>query len=118
MTTWKASGKKVLISVGGQNGNWGNVFQTAGGITNFATTIRNIVGEYHLDGVDLDIESFEQTSTETAELIIEVKKKIQQLGNKLLVVSPQCGTIYQGVAVPDPTTNGGNYWNHFVYVVN
>jgi hypothetical protein len=107
----------VLISVGGQNGNWASVFSAAGGVNNFATSLKDIVGKYNLDGVDLDIESFEQTSTATADLIVQVKQKLLQLGQKILVVSPQCGTIYQGVGVPDPSTNGGNYWNHFVYIV-
>ena len=103
--------------MGGQNGNWASVFSAAGGVNNFATSLKDIVGKYNLDGVDLDIESFEQTSTATADLIVQVKQKLLQLGQKILVVSPQCGTIYQGVGVPDPSTNGGNYWNHFVYIV-
>lgn len=52
---WKASGKNVLISVGGQNGNWGNVFASNTSATNFVNSAVDIVKRFNLDGVDLDI---------------------------------------------------------------
>ena len=53
--SWKASGKKVLISVGGQNGNWQNVFASNASRVNFIDSLVDIVKRFNLDGVDLDI---------------------------------------------------------------
>lgn len=55
VNSWQSSGKKVLISVGGQNGNWGFVFATSTSISNFVSSLANIITTYSLDGVDLDI---------------------------------------------------------------
>jgi chitinase len=52
---WQSSGKKVVISVGGQNGNWANVFANPTSINNFISTVTAVVTKYGLDGVDLDI---------------------------------------------------------------
>ena len=52
---WKAAGKKVLISVGGQNGNWQNVFASSASIDNFIASLVDLVDRFNLDGVDLDI---------------------------------------------------------------
>mgnify|MGYP002367971285 CR=1 FL=1 len=52
---WKSQGKNVLISVGGQNGNWIVIFSTPASITNFVNSIVDIVTRFNLDGVDLDI---------------------------------------------------------------
>lgn len=56
--SWQNSGKKVLISVGGQNGNWGFVFATTTNVNNFINSLAGILVKYNLDGVDLDIESY------------------------------------------------------------
>ena len=52
---WKKSGKNILISVGGQNGNWAYVFASDNSINNFINSLAEIVQKYRLDGVDLDI---------------------------------------------------------------
>lgn len=52
---WKRSGKEIIISVGGQNGNWAFVFVNENSITNFINSLVDIVQKYKLDGVDLDI---------------------------------------------------------------
>jgi chitinase len=39
------------------------------------------------------------------------------LGNKLIIVSPECVAVYQGSAVPDPDV-GGNAFNYFVPIIN
>jgi GH18 family chitinase len=52
---WQTSDKKVLISVGGQNGNWANVFASPTSINKFISSITEVVVKYGLDGVDLDI---------------------------------------------------------------
>ena len=52
---WKRRGKDVVISVGGQNGNWANVFASEASINNFVESLSNIVQKFRLSGVDLDI---------------------------------------------------------------
>ena len=52
---WKTQGKKVLISVGGQNGNWGFIFQSQQNTNNFVESIKSIISKWNLDGVDIDI---------------------------------------------------------------
>ena len=36
---WQSQGKNVIISVGGQNGNWGYIFASADSIKNFVASI-------------------------------------------------------------------------------
>jgi GH18 family chitinase len=52
---WKAAGMNVLISVGGANGNWNNVFASNASITAFVNSLVAVVTQFNLDGVDLDI---------------------------------------------------------------
>jgi chitinase len=66
---WQSAGKKVIISVGGQNGNWPNVFATSQSTSNFITALAGIVGQYGLDGVDLDIENYLATPRTVANMI-------------------------------------------------
>ena len=82
---WKASGKKVLLSVGGQNGRWDVVFQSSSNTNNFINSIYSALVEYNLDGIDLDIESYSTPPRAVANMIIALKVKI---GSKLLIVSP------------------------------
>ncbi len=111
--SWKASGKKVLISVGGQNGNWNYVFASSSSIDKFVSSLSSVVQRLNLDGVDLDIESFDASPKTVANTIIKLKTA---LGSRLLVVSPQCGCVYQCVSVPNVDT-GGNYYNYFVPII-
>jgi chitinase len=83
---WQSAGKKVIISVGGQNGNWPNVFATSQSTSNFITALTGILGKYGLDGVDLDIENYLATPRTVANMILALR---QALGpNKLIIVSP------------------------------
>lgn len=50
-------------------------------------------------------------------MIIKLKLKLNQLGRKLIVVSPQNINVYQGAPVPDPDIGGQDY-NYFVPVIN
>lgn len=52
---WKKAGKKVIISVGGQNGIWSYIFASNSSITNFCNSVRDIINKWNLDGVDIDI---------------------------------------------------------------
>lgn len=58
VNNWKAAGKKVLISVGGQNVDWDVAFTTGQNTINFINSISDAINKYNLDGVDLDIESY------------------------------------------------------------
>lgn len=82
---WKSSGKKVILSVGGQNGHWDVVFNSDASIDNFINSIDRYLTQYNLDGIDLDIEDYKAPPRIVAETIIKLKKKI---GSKLLIVSP------------------------------
>ena len=52
---WRVKTKKIIISVGGQNGDWNVVFQSDTSVNNFVNSIANYLTQYNLDGVDLDI---------------------------------------------------------------
>lgn len=110
---WQKQGKKVLISVGGQNGNWAWIYANTSSTTAFVNSIVKIVNEYKLDGVDLDIESYLATPRTVANSIIQLKTA---LGSKLLVVSPECVAVYQGVADYSADTAGQAY-NYFVNII-
>jgi chitinase len=52
-----------------------------------------------------------------ANTIIRLKQKLNQLGRKVLIVSPEDVAVYQGAAVPSPDT-GGQPFNYFVPIIN
>jgi chitinase len=70
---WQGSGKKVLISVGGQNGNWTLVFASNSSISNFISTLASILVTYNLDGVDLDIETYTASPQTVVNTIQELR---------------------------------------------
>ena len=49
-------------------------------------------------------------------MIIGLKQRLNTIGRKLLIVSPEDVTIYQGVQVPSPDYPG-QAWNYFVPIV-
>lgn len=67
-----------------------------------------------MDGVDLDIESYQATPRTVANMINQLRAAIGT--SKLLIVSPECVAIYQGVADYSADTAGQAY-NYFVNVV-
>jgi chitinase len=113
VSNWQANGKKVIISVGGQNGNWLNVFASSSSIDNFVNSIVTILQKYNLDGVDLDIENYATPPIVVATAIIQLKAAI---GTKLLIVSPEDVGVYEGTSIPDENT-GGIYWNYWVPII-
>ncbi len=113
VSKWKAAGKQVILSVGGQNGHWDVVFKSNTTINTFVTSVNNYLVRLGLDGVDLDIESYAAPPRIVADLIIALKKKI---GTKLVIVSPENVAIYQGTAVPSADV-GGQPFNYFVPIV-
>lgn len=110
--SWQAAGKKVILSVGGQNGHWDSIFANP---DNFVNSVSSILTKYHLDGVDLDIEGY-TTAPQAVSLTINSLRT--KLGNsKQIIISPEVVGVYQGVAVPSPT-QGGNAWNYFIPILN
>jgi len=85
--TWKSHGKSVLISVGGQNGNWGTVFASSNSIDNFVKSLVDIVRRFKLDGVDIDIEYYGAPPKTVANMIIQLKTALNALGGKKLVTA-------------------------------
>ena len=115
---WKSHGQKVLVSVGGQNGNWGYVFASKQNIDNFVNSLVDIVKRFKLDGVDLDIENYNTPPRTVANTIIQLKTALLELGGKkLLTASHECVCVYQPMAVPDPDSGAG-YYNYFVPIIN
>lgn len=112
--SWKQAGKNVIISVGGQNGNWAYIFASEGSITNFVNSVASIITTYGLDGVDLDIEAYQATPRTVANMINQLRGAIGP--NKLLITSPECVAVYQGVADYSADTAGQAY-NYFVNVI-
>jgi len=58
ITKWQGAGKKVLISVGGQNGVWDYIFVADQNEVNFIKAVVDVIAKYNLDGIDLDIEDY------------------------------------------------------------
>lgn len=83
--SWKANNKKVLLSVGGQNVDWTVAFTSNQTISNFISSVVSAVSTYNLDGVDLNIETYNAPPRIVANMIITLKT---QLNNKLLTVTP------------------------------
>ena len=117
VTNWRKNGKKVFISVGGENGNWAYVFASSTSIANFIASLTATVNKHKLDGVDLDIESYLAPPRVVANTIIQLKESLSTLGKKYIIVSPECVTVYQGVGVPDPDSPGQPF-NYFVPIIN
>ena len=82
---WKSASKKIILSIGGQNGHWDVVFHSNSSISNFVDSVNGYLTKFNLDGVDLDIESYQFPPRTVANMIISLKKAI---GSKLLIVSP------------------------------
>ena len=55
VSQWQNSGKRVLLSIGGQFDNWPAIYTSPTNTNNFVTSLSSIVNQYELDGVDLDI---------------------------------------------------------------
>jgi chitinase len=113
---WQSSGKKVVLSVGGQNGNWNAVFASTTSIQNFITSVGQQINRHQLDGIDLDIEMYNAPPATVARMINQLRTELNKLGKKLIIVSPEDIAVYQGSAVPDPS-KGGQPFNYFVPII-
>ena len=114
---WKDGGKKVLLSIGGQNVNWIYVFNSTQNTNNFISSVVNYVDRFSLDGVDLAILTYLSSPRAVANMIKSLKSELLKKGRKILVVSPEDVGVYQGVPVPDPDQVGQPY-NYFVPIIN
>jgi chitinase len=114
ISKWHAAGKKVVISVGGQNGNWPNVFANPATTANFINALHAIVLKYDLDGVDLDIENYLATPRTVADMINALRDTLGP--QKLIIVSPEDVTVMQEFGVPSPDAQTG-YYNYFVPII-
>lgn len=115
--TWKNTGKKVSLSIGGPFADWTSVYASDANRQTFLTSVLNTVRTYGLDGVDLDIEgSYFPSPKQLANLIIDLRKTLNTIGRKYITLTSDCIAIYQGVSVPDPEV-GGNPFNYLVPVI-
>lgn len=80
----------------------------------------DIVKRFSLDGVDLDIESYKDPPQAFVTAIKKLKTALNAaIGTNLVIISPQCVTVYQGVK-RIPTLLGSNpeFWNYMVNVID
>lgn len=109
--SWQAKGKKVIISVGGQNGHWDPILDNP---TNFVKSAKAILDKYNLDGLDLDIEGYHRPP-QAFSLTINLLRNA--IGNsKQIIVSPENVTVYQGVGAFSADKVGGAF-NYMVPVI-
>ena len=48
----------MVFSVGGEGGQWGNVFLSNQTKLNFANSAAQILSQFNLDGIDFDLENY------------------------------------------------------------
>jgi chitinase len=111
---WHSEGKKVLISIGGQNGHWDSLFSHP---DTFVSSLTNIINDNNLDGADLDIEGYTTPPNDVTSTIHKLRASIGD--DKLIVVSPENVTVYPSASIPVPSgETGGSVWNYFVPIIN
>lgn len=81
---WQSQGKKVLISIGGQNAIWTRIFANSTTMQTAISSIAGILSSTTLDGVDLDIENYITDPNIVAAWINSVKAAT----GKFLTVAP------------------------------
>lgn len=96
---------------------WGYVFAHENSINNFVSFLTDIVQKYGFDGVDLDIESYDTAPRTVANTIIKLRQKLNQIGRKLIILSPANTGFYQGAPVPSPDAVG-HVLNYYVPIIN
>lgn len=81
----RAQGKKVIISIGGEKGNI-NLSSASPNVTNFVNSIYNIITQFGLDGLDIDLEN----GMNVANLTNAVRQLQQKVGpDFILTMAPQ-----------------------------
>ncbi|WP_339158436.1 glycosyl hydrolase family 18 protein [Paenibacillus sp. FSL W8-0186] len=81
----RAQGKKVIISIGGEQGNI-NLNNASPNVTNFVESMYGIITQFGLDGVDIDLEH----GMNVANLTSAIRQLQQRVGsNFILTMAPQ-----------------------------
>ncbi|GGH36789.1 fibronectin type III domain-containing protein [Paenibacillus segetis] len=81
----RAQGKKVILSIGGAEGNI-NLGSATPNVSNFVTSMTGLINQFGLDGIDIDLES----GMNVANLTSAVRQIQQQFGpNFILTMAPQ-----------------------------
>ncbi|KRX06465.1 Glycoside hydrolase, superfamily [Pseudocohnilembus persalinus] len=111
---WHNEGKKVILSIGGQEGHLYDIFQNP---SNFVSSIYSIMSKYSLDGVDLDLEDYGSTPKQ---VITTLQKMRAKFGTKYeIFFTAENVTVYPSSVVSVPSVNtGGQFWNYMVPVLN
>ncbi|MCD1260434.1 fibronectin type III domain-containing protein [Paenibacillus athensensis] len=80
-----AQGKKVIISIGGQNGNV-NLGSASPNVTNFVNSMYGLITQFGFDGIDIDLEN----GLNVANLSNAVRQLQQKVGSGfILTMAPQ-----------------------------
>jgi chitinase len=82
--TLHSRGQKVIISVGGQNGNVD--LSSATNVSNFVSSMSALISNYGLDGLDIDLEN--------GIIVANLTSAIKQVNPKILAMAPQTLDIY------------------------
>ena len=113
----KKSGKKVILSIGGQNSDWSGVLNNAADTSSpFYKTLKKIVDNYGFNGVDIDIENSATVSSDHQQNLITLIQTIRSLYGKsfYLTLSPEWVTVAPSIAGAQPQYG----WNNLVNVLN
>lgn len=80
----QARGQKVILSIGGENGAISVTNDSQ--VNNFVSSVTNLIKEYDLDGIDIDIEK-----TNSGETLEKVKENPELLGNAIRQIRTNSG---------------------------
>ncbi|SMC28640.1 chitinase [Andreprevotia lacus DSM 23236] len=110
----KAKGKKVVLSLGGQDGSI--TLNTASDVTNFVNSLYGILTKYGFDGIDLDLESGSGVSS-GAPIINNLITGVKQLKAK---IGP---SFYLSMAPEHPYVQGGyisygSIWGAYLPIID
>jgi chitinase len=114
VATLRSRGKKVVLSLGGQNGSvtLDNAAQTA----NFVSSLVAIIRKFGFDGIDLDIESgsgITQGAAIQTNLVTAVKQIKQQIGSSFyLSMAPEWPYVQGGYV------SYGSIWGAYLPIIN
>jgi chitinase len=124
--TWQTGDGHVILSIGGQNAWWSSVYNNSQSISNFVNSVLEILIQYNIDGVDLDIENGSATPQQIADSINLLRVamnnsnslKLNQ-GKGIITVAPQNVNVMQNQSIIGANVNSGvANTNFFVNVFN
>ncbi|MET3130767.1 chitinase [Oxalobacteraceae bacterium GrIS 1.11] len=108
----QAKGKKVVLSLGGQNGSVS--VDSAAEADNFASSLNDILNRYGFDGIDLDLENgVTQGAPIQTYLPLAVKSLKAKVGAKFyLSMAPEWVYVEGGY------TSYGSIWGAYIPIIN